>query len=181
MPIINIKKIEIMVTNIVNFIFLEILNIKYASVANKTKLFIAVLENLITQKLILQEAKKRNIEVTGDEINLEIIKIEENLSTQETTLDQALQLQGMTRDQLVNEIKIQQAIQKMVSEDIEITDKEINEFITQNKDQFPEGTTDEAMKTQAREALLSQILQEKTQTFLEELRAKAIIKTYTSY
>lgn len=141
----------------------------------------AILENLITKKLILQEARKRNVVVTEAEINSELKKIEENLKAQRTTLDQALKLQGMTKTQLNDEIKIQLSIQKMVEGDIKITDKEINEFITENKESFPEGSTEAQMKTQAKEQLKSQKLQEKTQAFIADLQKKAKVINFVSY
>lgn len=141
----------------------------------------AILENLITKKLILQEARKRNVVVTDAEINSELKKIETNLKSQGTTLDQALQLQGMTKTQLNGEIRIQLSIQKMVEGNIKITDKEIEEFITENKESFPEGSTDAQMKSLAKEQLKSQKLQEKTQVFLADLQKKAKILKFVSY
>ncbi len=139
------------------------------------------LDNLITKKLILQEAKKRNVTVTKNDINAEIKKIEENVKSQGSTLDEALKTQGMTRAQLNDEIKIQLSIQKMVDKDIKVTDKEVNEFITANKDQFTEGTTVEQMKKQATAQLKQQKQQEKTQAFLADLQKKAKILHIVAY
>lgn len=141
----------------------------------------ATLESLITKKLILQEARKRNVVVAQAEIDSELKKIETNLKGQGTTLDQALQLQGMTRDQLISEIRLQLVIQKLVSSDVKITNKEIADFLTTNKEQFPEGTTEEEMKSQAKEQIKSQKLQEKTQTFLADLQKKAKIRNFVGY
>lgn len=141
----------------------------------------AILDNLITKKLILQEARKRKVVVPQTEIDSELKKIETNLKSQGTTLDQALQLQGMTKTQLNDEIKIQLSIQKMVEGNIRISDKEIGEFITENKENFPEGSTEAQMKDQAKESLKQQKLQEKTQTFLAELQKKAKILNFVSY
>lgn len=141
----------------------------------------ATLESLITKKLILQEAKKRNVEIGQKKIDAEIKKIETNLKGQGTTLDQALQLQGMTRDQLISEIRLQLVIQKLVSGDVKISDKEVSDFLTANKEQFPEGTTEEEMKSQAKEQIKSQKLQEKTQAFLADLQKKAKIRNFVGY
>ena len=141
----------------------------------------ATLENLITKKLILQEAKRRGISVTEAETDSEIKKIEESLKSQNTTLDQALELQGMTRGQLVDEIKIQLSIQKIIGKDIKVSDKEIDDFISQNKDQFPEGTTEAQMKKEAKLSLEQQLIQEKTQAFIEELKKNAKIQYFVEY
>ena len=141
----------------------------------------STLDNLITKKLILQEARKRNVAVTKTEIDSELKKIEENLKSQGTTLDQALQLQGMTKVQLNDEIKIQLSIQRMVEGNIKLSDKEVQEFLTTNKDQFPEGTTEEAMKKEATDQIKSQKLQEKTQAFLADLKKKAKVLNFVNY
>lgn len=141
----------------------------------------ATLESLITKRLILQEAKKRNVAVGQKDIDAEIKKIEANLKAQGTTLDNALSLQGMTKAQLVSEIEVQIALQKLVSSDVKISDKEVEEFLTTNKDQFPEGTTEEAMKKEATDQIKSQKLQENTQTFIKSLQDKAKIRYFVQY
>lgn len=141
----------------------------------------AILNNLITKKLILQEARKRNVVITDAEISSELKKIETNLKSQGTTLDQALSLQGMTRSGLNEEIRIQLSIQKMVESNIKLSDKEIEKFITENKENFPAGTTDAQMKIQAREQLKSQKLQDKTQSFIANLQKKAKVLNFVKY
>ena len=49
----------------------------------------------------------------------------------------------------------------MVGKDPEISDKELDELVIANKAQFPEGTTDEQMRTQSREQLKQQKIQQK--------------------
>lgn len=141
----------------------------------------ATLESLITKRLILQEAKKRNVAVGQKDIDAEIKKIEANLKGQGTTLDEALSLQGMTKAQLVSEIEVQIALQKLVSSDVKVSDKEVEEFLTTNKAQFPEGTTEEAMKKEATDQIKSQKLQEKTQAFLADLKKKAKVLNFVNY
>ena len=141
----------------------------------------ATLDNLITKKLILQEAKKRNVTVTKNDINAEIKKIEENVKSQGSTLDEALKTQGMTRTQLNDEIKIQIFLQKMVYDNVKVTDKEINEFVEKNKAQFPENTTEAQMKTEATAQLKQQKQQEETQKFIQELQKKAKILHIVEY
>ena len=141
----------------------------------------ATLDNLITKKLILQEARKRNVVVNQSEIDSELKKIEENLKAQGTTLDQALGLQGMTKIQLNNEIRIQLSIQRMVSGNLKVSDKEVADFLTTNKEQFSEGTTEAQMKNQAKEQIKQQKLQEKTQAFLADLQKKAKILKFVGY
>ncbi len=141
----------------------------------------AVLDSLVTKKLISQEVKKGNITISQSDIDQEINKITESLKAQGTTIDQALTAQGMTRTQLNDEIKLQLSIQKMVGKDVEVSDKEIDEFITANKAQFPEGTKEEEIKKQSTERIKQQKLQQKTQEFLKNLQDKAKVTNFVQY
>lgn len=139
------------------------------------------LENLITKKLILQEMKKSSIVISQNDIDNEIKKITSNLVTQGTTLDQALAAQGMTKDQLNEEISIQLFIQKVIASNVKISDKEISDFITTNKAQFPEGTTEDQMKQQAVQQLTQQKQQQLTQGYIKSLQDKAKVIRFVQY
>ena len=138
-----------------------------------------ILEMMITQALIRQEAEKRKIDVNQKEIDEEIKKIEANVSSQGSTLDQALQNQGMTKGDLIEEIKIQLMLQKMAGKDIKISDKEIDDFINANKNQ--QGFDKEIPKEQAIAQLKQQKLQQKIQTFVTDLKTKAKITYFVNY
>jgi hypothetical protein len=138
-------------------------------------------ENLITKKLILQEMKKNTIVITQGEIENEIKKITTNLVSQGTTLDQALAAQGMTKDQLNEEIKIQLFIQKVNANKSKVTEKEVADFVTTNKAQFPEGTTDEQMKAQAMQQLTAQKQQQETASYIKSLQDRAKIIRFVQY
>lgn len=141
----------------------------------------ATLDRLITKRLILQEAKKRNVTISQSDIDQEIKKIAANLESQGTTIDKALESQGMSNVQLTEELKIQLFVNRMAGENIEITDKEIAEFITANKDQFPEGTAEDKLRLQAIEQIKQQKLQVKIQEFIKSLRDKAKIINFVQY
>ncbi|MEK7597271.1 MAG: SurA N-terminal domain-containing protein [Patescibacteria group bacterium] len=138
-----------------------------------------ILETMITQVLIQQESEKRKIAVSQKEIDAEMKKIEANVSSQGSTLDQALQNQGMTKSDLIEEIKIQLMLQKMAGNDIKISDKEIADFISANKNQ--QGFDKEIPKEQAIAQLKQQKLQQKIQTFITDLKAKAKINYFVKY
>ena len=64
------------------------------------------LENLVSEELILQEAEKRNMSVTDEEVDREIGTIEKTIKSQGQNLDDLLTLQGLTRQQLKDEVRI---------------------------------------------------------------------------
>lgn len=140
-----------------------------------------MLDGLITKKLILQEAAKRNISVTQNDIDAEIKKITANIQAQGSTLDQALAAQGMTKSDLNDEIKIQIAVNKMVGTEVTLTAKEIDDFVAANKSQMAPGVTEVQFREQATARLKQQKLQTKTQEFLKNLQDKAKILRLVSY
>lgn len=140
-----------------------------------------VLDNLITKKLILQEAKKRNISVTQSDIDSEIKKISESLQVQGSTLDQALASQGMTKSDLNEQLEIQIAINKMVGTDVTVSEKEIDDFVTANKAQITQGMTEAQFREQATRQLKQQKLQVKIRDFIKNLQDKANIIHFVSY
>lgn len=140
-----------------------------------------VLNTLVTKTLIIQEAKNQNINIDKNEVDAEIKKIEENLTKQGQKLDQVLLMQGMTKESLVEQITLQKMVEKMAGKDIQVTDKEINDYLEQNKNSIPEGKKPEEMKEEVRQQLIQQKTSDKFQTWLEELQKKAKINYFVNY
>lgn len=139
------------------------------------------LETIITKTLILQEAQKKNASISQQEIDNELKKIEDSLSKQGQNLDQALVSQGMTKSDLTEQIKLQKLIEKMVGKDIKITDKEINDYITQNKDSLGENASSENTGQQVSDQLKQQKLSDKIQTWIGNLQQNAKISYFIKY
>ncbi len=139
-----------------------------------------ILDSQITKILILQEAKKQNVNVSKDEINNEIKKIEKSFPEQ-GQLDQMLSLRGMTKNDLVEQIKIQKLIEKMVGKDIKVSDKEISDYIEKNKTSIPEGAKPQELNAQIKTQLQQQKLAEKFQPWLENRKKNAKISYFLKY
>lgn len=131
------------------------------------------LDSLITKTIILQEARKKNVAVSPQEVDQEIKKIEENLSKQGQKLDTILQLQGMTKESLREQVYFQKLIEKMVGKDIKVSDQEVNDYIAANRSTLPQDVKEEDLKKQVREQLRQQKLNEKVQTWIKNLQEKA--------
>lgn len=138
------------------------------------------LDTIITEKLILQEARKQNLNVTQTEIDEEIAKIEANLSEQGQNLDQLLQFQGISKEELNKQIKLQKLVSLMINT-TEITDEEVDQYLEENESTIPEGIGEEEIKEQARESLKQQKLSQDVQLYLEELRSQANINYILNY
>lgn len=138
-----------------------------------------ILETMITEALIRQEAEKRKITVSQKDIDAEMKKIEANVASQGSTLDQALQNQGMTKNDLTKEIKTQLMLNNLAGDNIKISDKEIDDFISANKNQ--QGFDQEIPREQAASQLKQQKSQQNIQNFLSDLKAKAKITYFVKY
>ena len=143
-----------------------------------------VLDTIVLKTLINQEAKNRKMSVSDKELEAELTKIEVNVTSQGTTLEALLLQQGMTKDDLRGEIKLQLLVTKMVENNISITDKEAEDYIASQKSQLSLDSTQpapELTKDQAKTAIKQQKLQAKIQTFVADLKAKAKINYFINY
>lgn len=132
-----------------------------------------VLQSLVTKELIKQEASKNKITVSKDEINTEISKVEETIKKQGQTLDQALTVQGWTRADLEDQIRTQLLVEKLLADKVSVTDKEVDDYIKENK------------STETKDAVKSLLKQQKLmtayQTWIQDLLSKAKINYFVKY
>ena len=139
------------------------------------------LDWLITKKLILQEARKRNIVVTQKEVDEEIAKMEKALAPQGQSFDQALALQGLSRESLKDRIKLSKIIEKIFSKDIVVTEKEVEDFIEKNRESIPAETDIEKVKPAIREQLRSQKVDQKGNEWIKKLTKDAKVLRFVDY
>jgi hypothetical protein len=135
----------------------------------------------IDKVLIQNEAKRHNVQASEEELAKEIKVIEQNLSTQGKKLDDVLATEGMTRDTLNDQIRLQITVNKLLEKDVAVTEKEIADFIEQNKASIPEEMTKEVVQAEARKQLGQQKLQQAYQPWIEGLRKKASIWYFVDY
>jgi len=140
-----------------------------------------ILSTAIEQELIEQEAKNKKIEVTKEEVDAKIKEIETGMAGSGQTLDQALQESGMTREDLEENYQLNLLLEKMLSERIQVTDEEVQKYIDENSESFPEGTDMEQVKSIVTEQLKQEKMSTEYQSFINELKEKADIKTVVKY
>lgn len=139
------------------------------------------MEAQITKILIMQEAKKENVTVDRKDIDKEITTIENNLKEQGATLDEALALRGMSKQDLIDQITLQKTVEKVVSKDVKITDKDVDSYIEQNKITIPEGSNPQDLRTKVKAQLQQQKMGEKAQEWVAGLQKKAKITYFIKY
>lgn len=142
----------------------------------------AVLNRLIDRKLILQEAEKKNLEVTQDEINAKRTEIVNQVSGgDENNFNQILTSQGLTPEQFIEELRVQLLVEKMLSENTQVTDEEFNQFIESNPDLLENAENEEQARAQLRDQLQQQKLQTEYLEWLEGLRNNGNIVRFVNY
>jgi foldase protein PrsA len=139
------------------------------------------LDSLITKKLIEAEMSKNKVMVADEEINSEITTIEQQITSQGGTLASALQQQGMTRDQLAEQIKVQKQIEKFLADKAVVADAEVDTYIKDNKITPPAGVKIEDLKVQVKTQLQQMKLTQAAQEWISNLKAGANIKYYVKY
>jgi len=140
-----------------------------------------VLSNLVAQTLIEQEARRRHVSVSQKEVDDSVKTIEANLASQGQTLDEALATQGMTRADFMEQLKIQDLIEKMFSKEVKVTDKEVTDYIEQNKASIPSDLTGNNLNNSVRQQLLQQKLSTVFQDWLTDAQKNAKIMYFVNF
>lgn len=139
------------------------------------------LSSLVNQALIFQEAKKKNVEVSQKEIDEEAKKIEEDLKKQGQDLNTALLMQGMTREDFLMQLELRGLVEKLLADQIKVTDKEITDYMENNKETLPSNLSEKEIKDGIRQQLEQQKLAGKSQEWLAGLTKNAKINYFVNY
>ena len=134
-----------------------------------------VLDSLIEKSLISSEAQKSKITISQSEIDTEIKNIEQTVSGQGISLDEALNLRGMTRKDLTDQIKTQKTVEKILSSKIVITDQELKDYFNANKTLFGQNPVFDKVKDQVNTQVFQQKLSKQYTTWITDLKTKAKI------
>lgn len=133
------------------------------------------LDEIINEQILTDEMAKRNIIVTDKDIEAKIAEIQKTLPSG-TKLQDALTAQGMNFGDFRNQIKLQLGVEKMLS-DVKISDKDIKDFIEQNK-QYLTATDEASIREQAIKSLQGTKRNEEFQKIFENLKKQAKISRF---
>ena len=140
-----------------------------------------VVDSLVSQTLLTQKAKQEKLEATTEEINTEINKIKKQLKDQGSNLETVLATQGMTQQDLEEQIQLRLLLDKLLAGKTKVTDKEINNYLEENRDSYPAEMTEPELKKTIGEQLENQKLSNAAQELLTKLKDEANIKYYINY
>ena len=139
----------------------------------KTKDNKQVLNQIVRDKLISQEASKNGIVISQEEMDKKVAEIEKQLGGSDG-LKQALESRSITQEEFKNQIRVQLIVEKLLTEQIKVSDKEVDDYIAQNKDSTSLGI-DLNDKAAVREQLQNEKLNEKFQSWYDDLQKQAKI------
>ena len=143
------------------------------------------LDALISKELILQEAGKKNIKVSKEEVDKKLVEIEKDITSQGQSLNQVLAFQGMTKEDLRSQLEVQVHLEKLLVDKVKVTDKEVDDHIkkqnTSTESLEVSLTPAPANKDDVRAQLKQQKLQNESNKLVEELKKKAKINYLVTY
>jgi foldase protein PrsA len=137
-----------------------------------------VLENMTLQMLVEQELKKAGVEVTDEEMDAEISKIEEQLAAQGQNLDDLLAAQGLTRATVKEQLALSKGMEKLLSDNITVTDEEIAAYFEQNKEMIGADVAFEDIKADIEAQLRQEKLATEQQKWFAEIKKNAKINYF---
>lgn len=139
------------------------------------------LETLITQTLIKQEATKKGIIVSDDEIDGRIKALEKEVISRGGNLDELLASRGQTKEDLKRQAETQILIETLLKETIQASDSELKEYFEKNQDAYEKGTTFEEVKGEIEGQLKDQKLLQAFQSWMAGIRNDARIVYFKNY
>ena len=145
----------------------DVVRLMYQRFGNQT------LETLVTEKLIDSEASEKGIIVSSEEIEKRINEMVANIGGN-VTIEELLSFQGISRTDFENQIKTQVIVEKILSQDIEVTDSQIDQYIASNS-AVMSGAEGDALRQEAKEMLVNELIGQQVQSWFLELKEKANI------
>ena len=139
-----------------------------------------LLDSIINEKLIQNEASAKGVVVSDDEVNAEIKKVEDQISVQGSTLGAELLAQGMSMDDFKNQIILRKKVEKLLGDKINVTDEEVEQYIKDNEVSIPSGQEATA-KGEIKSSLREQKLNTEAPTLISGLKLKANIQYFVNY
>jgi len=133
-----------------------------------------VFDSIVHETLIKQEAARLKVSASKEDVDKKIQEIEKRLGGKEN-LDMALAQNQTTVEELREQFTIQVLVEKILEDQLKVTDEEVNKYIADNKEAT---ATAKLSKDEIREAVKTEKLNEKFGPWYEELESKAKIIPY---
>ena len=140
-----------------------------------------VLESLMTNEIIKQEAKAQKVEVSDKDLDSEYQVYADYYGGEEALLE-AMATYDMTKDDILNDIKTYLLTVQLIQKDITLTDDEIKAYYEENISSFTtedgEQLPFEDVKEDVKEAVLEKRIDEEYDSWLDKKFEEYDVKTY---
>lgn len=140
----------------------------------------AALESLVIEKLINNEADKKGIIVSDEDVDAEVSNAEAQIKSQGGTLEEALASQGMTLEILRKQIAIQKKLEGLLADKVQVTEADIEKFIADNKIEIPKGE-EASYNAQITQEVKQQKLSAESKTLVDSLKTENTIRYFVNY
>ncbi|MBI3485555.1 SurA N-terminal domain-containing protein [Candidatus Daviesbacteria bacterium] len=133
-------------------------------------------DQIITEQLILNEARNRGVSVSNDEINAEYKKIQDQVGAE--MLTSLLSQQNVNENTFRDQLKFQILVRKMFSQNVSVSDDEVNKVIEQQASGSANpAPVDDKQKQEIKDQLLQQKISQNFKTWLQgALQSSRVIR-----
>ena len=142
----------------------------------KTRYGQQTLEGMIGERLIAAEAQKSGIVITPDIIESKQKEILSSLGTQ-VSLEDFLKFQGLTKADFDQQLRIQITVEKLLTKNLTITEKDIDNYIATNRATLV-ATDPAQLREEARKSIVGNVVSEQLQQWFVGIREKAKIMKF---
>ncbi len=132
-----------------------------------------VLENMIVEKVIFQEAQAKKIAITQEELDKAVEETKKRIGSN-ANLEDILSMQGMTMADFTSELRMEMLVKKLLTGEIAVSEEEVNSYLKENK-KLLTATTEAEMKAEAKGIIEQEKLNEKLVPWVNALVNKATI------
>jgi len=127
---------------------------------------------IVRETLIAQEARKKNITASDQEVDGKLAQIEKRLGGKEN-LDAAISQNNTTLEEVRRQLYLQVLLEKILADKINVTDEEVAKYSAENKDLVADMS-----KEEVKDQLKSDKLNQELGPWLEEVKKNANIQQY---
>lgn len=142
---------------------------------------VEVLESLMTNEIIKQEAKAQKIKISDEDLNNEYQVYADYYGGEEALLE-SIATYNMTKDDILNDIKTYLLTVQLLEKEITLTDEEIHAFYEENKANYTsdegEQLAFEDVKEDVKAGLLEERIDAEYESWLDEKFEQYDVKTY---
>ncbi|KKR88405.1 MAG: Foldase protein PrsA [Candidatus Gottesmanbacteria bacterium GW2011_GWA2_41_12] len=135
------------------------------------------LEMMIDKQIILDAAAQKGVRVISKDVDNKEKELEKSLNGK-VSLTELLKNQGLTKSDFRDQLLVRLTIEKLFSNQATVSDKEIDDFLTKNKDQLGETTDSAKLRQTAIDNIKQQKIAEEFDKWFADAKQKAKVTEY---